>query len=801
METPFVNIYLRVFLISIAVGSVGVAANPPTSEPSSKQPPAKLPAKLPIATADSMRLDPALLDTIDALVEQGIEEAKLPGAVVMVGHAGSVVFHRAYGQRQSTPEPLPMKPETVFDMASLTKPVATATSLMILRDRGVICLHDKVSQHLPEFAENGKQDVTIEQLLLHVGGLIPDNSMSEYREGRDKAVENLMNIDLNYEPGSRFRYSDVGFQILGELVHRKTGKSLHEFSREAIFQPLGMTETGYLPPEALRERAATTEQREGRWMRGEVHDPRAYAMDGIAGHAGLFSTATDLAIYAQMMINWGQYGGVSILNPDTVRAMTAGYTVPTGQRGLGWDKHSGYSSNRGEGMTASAFGHGGFTGTAMWIDPDLELFVIFLSNRVHPHGKGSVNPLAGAIGSIAAKAVLAIRDEDSQAKAPEATAAREPVLCGVDALERDEAALLRGRKVGLITNHTGVTRSGKTTGEFLDSAPSVELIALFSPEHGIAGKLDQAEIADMLDPVTGVKIFSLYGASRKPTDESLEGIDTLVFDIQDIGARFYTYISTMGGAMEVASQKGLRFVVLDRPNPINGVDVAGPILDEGEQSFVGYHTLPVRHGMTTGELAAMLKSEKYPHLDLQIVQCEGWQRKDYYDATGLYWVNPSPNMRNLNQAILYPGIGLLEYTNLSVGRGTDTPFEHIGAPWIDAGKLAIGLNALRLPGVCFIPERFTPESSKYEGELCEGIQILITDREQIEPLQVGFAIALALHRDYPDDWEIKPYARLLNSSRTFQAIDDLKPLEEVRKIAEQGVAEFMQRRAKHLIYE
>lgn len=808
MQIQAMNIYLRVFLITVALGSWGAVCS--ASEPSPEQASPEQaspeqtssnrpPAKLPVADTDALRIDASLLEPIEALVEQAIEEAKMPGAVVMIGHAGSIVFHRAYGQRQVAPEPLPMKPDTVFDMASITKPVATATSLMILRDRGVIFLQDKVSKHLPEFAVNEKQDITIEQLLLHVGGMIPDNSLSEYREGRDKAVENLLNIDLNYEPGSRFRYSDVGFQILGELVHRKTGMNVHEFSQEAIFKPLGMTETSYLPHEKLRERAATTEQREGRWMRGEVHDPRAYAMDGVAGHAGLFSTATDLAVYAQMMINQGTYGGVSILSPATVRTMTAGYRVPGGQRGLGWDKLSGYSSNRGDGMSPSAFGHGGFTGTAMWIDPDLELFVIFLSNRVHPNGKGSVNPLAGAIGTIAAEAVLAIDDEDDEDATEEAKS--EPVLCGVDVLERDQVAQLRGRKVGLITNHTGVTRSGKTTGELLDLAPQVELVALFSPEHGIAGKLDQAEIADMVDPVTGVKIFSLYGASRKPTEESLKGIDTLVFDIQDIGTRFYTYISTMGGAMEVASQKGIRFVVLDRPNPINGVDIAGPILEEGEQSFVGYHTLPVRHGMTTGELAQMLKSEKYPDLDLQIVQCEGWQRSEYYDATGLYWINPSPNMRNLNQAILYPGVGLLEYTNLSVGRGTDTPFEHIGAPWIDAGKLASSLNALELPGVCFIPERFTPESSKYEGEVCEGIQILITDREQIEPLQVGFAIALALHRDFPDQWEMKSYARLLNSPRTFQAIDDLKSLDEVRKVAEQGMAEFNQRRAKHLLYE
>ena len=441
-----------------------------------------------------------------------------------------------------------------------------------------------------------------------------------------------------------------------------------------------MTETGYLPEDALQQRAAPTEQREQRWMQGEVHDPRAYRLGGIAGHAGLFSTAEDLAIYAQMMLQQGCYQGVRILSPVALQTMTRAYDTSGEQRGLGWDKQSRYSSNRAELFTPQAFGHGGFTGTVLWIDPGLDLFFIFLSNRVHPDGKGNVNTLAGRIASIAAAAVTKPSAACHSVNSPP----REEVQTGLDRLEQEAWRPLRGQRVGLITNHTGIDAQGRTNVERLRRAPEVNLVALFSPEHGLAGQLDQAKIDDSTDQASGLRVLSLYGETRKPTAEQLALVDTLVFDIQDIGTRFYTYISTMGLAMQAAAEHGKRLVVLDRPNPINGTHVEGPVLDDGRQSFVGFHTLPVRHGMTVGELARMFQAEMGWEVDLHVVPMSGWRRGEYFDETGLLWVDPSPNMRNLNQAILYPGIGLLETTNLSVGRGTDTPFERIGAPWLDA---------------------------------------------------------------------------------------------------------------------
>lgn len=755
---------------------------------------AETPTRLPRQTPEQTGMAAATLDQIDELVNAGIAEGKLPGAVVMIGHRGSIVFHRAYGQRQTSPEPLPMEPDTVFDLASLTKPIATATAVMRLVDAGQIELDDAVGQHLPRFANRGKEAVTVRQLLLHVGGLIPDNSMNDYQDGPEQSIEKFLNLGLNYEPGSNFRYSDVGFQVLGELIRAKTGQDVAQYAAESIFEPLGMLETTYLPAEPLRLRAATTQQREGRWMVGEVHDPRAYAMGGIAGHAGLFSTADDLAVYAQMMLCDGSYGDAMILKPDTVRRMTRAYDVPRGVRGLGWDKRSGYSSNRGKSMTEAAFGHGGFTGTAIWIDPGLDLFVVFLSNRVHPDGSGAVNPLAGEIGTVAADAAIAAR-----AAEPAATGSR-GVRCGIDVLVEQRFAPLAGRRVGLITNHTGIDRTGVPTRIVLHQAAEVDLVRLLSPEHGIAGKLDQPRIDDTIDPETGLKVHSLYGRDRKPSAESLAGIDTLVFDIQDIGCRFYTYISTMGEAMRAAADAGLRFVVLDRPNPINGIDIGGPLLDAGSESFVGYHTLPVRHGMTVGEIASMLRAELSLDLQLEVIRCEGWNREDFFERSGLIWVNPSPNMRNLNQALLYPGIGLLETTNLSVGRGTDTPFELIGAPWLDAPGFANELMAIGLPGVIFIPTRFTPTSSKFADQACQGIQILITRRDQVDPIRTGLAIAATLVRRHPQAWDPQAYNRLLGNRELFQALTQGSSLEELIRLASQEHDAFLVRRQAFLLY-
>lgn len=364
------------------------------------------PPKLPHARPEEAGMDGRQLEYIDAVVAEGLENRRMPGCVVLVGRHGKVVFLKAYGDRQIEPEREPMTTETVFDLASLTKPIATATSIMRLVEQGKLRLSDRVADHLPEFGQNGKQRITVLHLLTHQGGLIADNPLGDYADGPEEAMRRIDALTPLAEPGERFIYSDVGFITLGRLVEKLSGQPLADVTRTQIFAPLGMTETGYLPDESLRKRAAPTEERDGHAMRGEVHDPRAYHLGGVAGHAGLFSTAENLAIYAQMLLGGGTYEGMRILGPRTVAVMTTPVETPGGLRGLGWDMRTGYSSNRGELFSDRAFGHGGFTGTALWIDPQLDLFVIFLSNRVHPDGKGSVNPLAGRIGTIAAAAIL-----------------------------------------------------------------------------------------------------------------------------------------------------------------------------------------------------------------------------------------------------------------------------------------------------------------------------------------------------------------------------------------------------------
>jgi uncharacterized protein YbbC (DUF1343 family) len=391
---------------------------------------------------------------------------------------------------------------------------------------------------------------------------------------------------------------------------------------------------------------------------------------------------------------------------------------------------------------------------------------------------------------------LAIAATAFAALAQSATATR----TGVDVLAGNGGDVLRGRKVGLITNHTGRTAAGARTVDVIAAAEGVRLVALFSPEHGWEGKVDE-KVGDSRDAATGLPVYSLYGETRVPTDTMLAGIDTLVFDIQDIGCRFYTYVSTMRNCLEAAAQKRLRFVVLDRPNPIGGLRMEGPVLAAARQDFVGAHRIPLRHGMTAGELARMIAGEDGLQVDLQVVPCVGWQRADLWDATGLPWINPSPNMRSLTQALLYPGIGLLEGTNLSVGRGTDTPFEVLGAPWCDGVRLAQRLRAGNLPGVTFVPIAFTPNASKFRGEACSGINVVVTDWRTFEPVRTGIHVACALRELFADGWDHKKLDWLLKHEPTRDAILAGKPADTIVATWQRDLDLFRMRRQPFLLYE
>ena len=753
-------------------------------------------------------MDATRLAGIDAVVEAAIASKAAPGAVVLVGRRGKVVYAKAFGKRSVAPKDEPMTRDSVFDMASLTKPVATATSAMVLIEQGKLRLKDRLGQILPGFDDHGKGAITVEQLLRHRAGFIADNPIGDFASGPEEAWTRIGSLGLTYPPGSSYVYSDVGFMTLGRVVERVSGMSLDQFAEASVFRPLGMTETHFRPKaDDVRMVPTELDKPGGAMLRGVVHDPRARALNGVAGHAGLFSTADDLAVYAQMLLDGGKGpDGRRVLGPLTVEAMTDPADTPENERrGLGWDVSTAQSAPRGELFGPSGFGHTGFTGTSLWADKATGTFVIILTSRLHPDGKGpSPTALRSKIATIAASAVLDPEPRIStapkpRAPTPEAPAVR-PVACGIDVLVKAEFKTLRGLRVGLVTNHTGKTLDGASTIDVLFKAPGVKLVALFSPEHGIRGLVD-AEVSDTKDEATGLPVFSLYGKTRKPTRESLENVDALVYDIQDVGARFYTYISTLGLVMEAAKERGVPLFVLDRPNPIGGLAVAGPVRDDGFESFIAYHPLPVRHGLTVGELAGLFNAVRKIGADLRVVPCEGWSRADLFDRTGLLWVNPSPNMRSLTEALLYPGVGLLEASNIATGRGTDTPFERLGAPWIDARKFSAAVNALGLPGVRSVPVAFTPKERQYAGKECQGVYLAIADRGRFEPVALGVGLATVLKRLYPDDWKPEGFLRMLADRAAYQAVLDGKSWREVERIWGPELDEYLAVRRKYLLYK
>lgn len=733
------------------------------------------------------------LRALDRVVEKAIQAKLLPGAVLWIEAEGNV-YQKAYGHRALKPRLEIMTLDTIFDLASLTKVLGTTPSLMKLVERGSLRLDQSVVSILPEFKGNGKESITVRQLMTHTSGLAPgipkDQAPGNYAEG----MSWIYHCQLQAVPDTVIIYSDLNYHLLGEILQRLSGERIDVFARREIWLPLGM-ETRYAPPESLKRRIAPTEKdAELGYLRGIVHDPTSRRMGCITGHAGAFGTAADVARYARMMLEHGKLEGVRVLEEDSVLAMTHVQTSShiVGSRGLGWDIDSTLAAMpRGKRFTVGeSYGHTGWTGTSVWIDPARKMFVVLMSNRNHPSG-GEVRILRHEVATLAAEAAEGITPKK---------AAPQPVLNGIDVLAANGFRELQGKNVGLITNHTGQSRDGKSTIDLLHQAKGVTLKAIFSPEHGIRGKLDQAVIDDETDTKTGLPVYSLYKSEdRQPTAAQLKGIDTLVFDVQDIGCRYFTYISTMGHCMEAAGKHGLAFFVLDRVNPIGGTIVDGPVAISRE-SFTSYHPIAIQHGMTVGELAEMFRVEKKWKVDLNVIPVANWSRGQRQDDAGLTWVNPSPNMRSLTEAILYPGIAMLEFTKISVGRGTDTPFEHVGAPGIDAEKLAAELRGLKLPGLEIQPTSFTPAASVFANQLCHGVRFKVTDRETARPIDLGLAIARYMVREHAD-YDKANLEKLLVHPGTLAAIRAGKSNAEIRALWANELTEFKKRRKRFLRYE
>jgi uncharacterized protein YbbC (DUF1343 family) len=749
---------------------------------------------------------------IDRVIDEAIQQNRLPGAVLLVGHDGQVVYRKAYGQRAVVPQAEAMTVDTIFDCASLTKVIATTSSLMKLFEEGRFRLNDKVTDYIPEF-QGGKSDITLRNLFTHFSGLAPDVSLKPEWSGNDTGLRLAYTTKPTGPPGVRHVYSDINFILLGELVHRLSGKPLNEYARENVFLPLGMKETTFLPPSSWTPRIAPTERpdKSALPLRGVVHDPTARFMGGVAGHAGLFSTAGDLARFAQMMLNGGELDGVRVFNPLTVAKFTEPQTPPDQPilRGLGWDIDSPYSTNRGELFPIGSYGHTGFTGTSIWIDPSTRSYVILLANSVHPDARPSLVPLRAKVATIAAAAVgITVRgvtltgynETLSGAGVRREVERNGATKTGLDVLVEQKFQPLAGKRVGLITNQTGIDRLGRRNVDLMKSA-GIAVAALFSPEHGIAGREDREGIADAIDAATGIGVFSLYGSTNRPTPEMLRGIDALVFDIQDVGVHFFTYETTMAYAMEAAAKAGIPYYVLDRPDPITGVRVEGPLLDAGNESFVGYFGgLPVRHGMTMGELAKLFNAEKKIGASLTVIPMEDWRRGDWFDATDLPWVNPSPNMRSLKAAMLYPGLGMLEYARISVGRGTDSPFEQIGADFMSGRELAAYLNQRQIAGVRVYPTTFTPSESNFKGVRIEGVRFEIVNREMLDATRLGLEVAGAIQKLYPGKVDLTLNKKLIGSDDAIRRLQAGEDPRTIQQAMQDSVAGFVELRARYLIY-
>jgi len=836
---------------------------------------------------------------VSTLVDQAIGAKKLPGAVVLINHDGRTVFEKAYGNRALEPAVEPMTEDTVFDMASLTKCLVTATAVMQLYEAGKLQFDDPVAKYLPEFAANGKQAVTIRELLTHYSGLPEDIDLKDAwgLTAPDKAegIRRAMNASLEAVPGTHFKYSDINFITLGTLVEKVSGQPLEEYAQQHIFEPLGMTNTHYLafaracgdfdlhgsavslpmtvsvmsahpgpvpcavdgpssevetewmPGEWIPRIAPTQYDDQGsaetnpnyqRMLRGTVHDPTTRRMGGVAGHAGVFSTAADVALFAQALLDRlaGRTSNFP-LKQATLKLMTqaeqpstavAGATIFTSDgktttgvaaRGFGWDLNSAFSRPRGEIFPIGSFGHTGFTGTSLWMDPGSDSFVVILANAIHPRGGAPISVLRGQVASAAARS-LHVGGEPSVANSQ--------TLTGIDVLEASHfEALAQAAKrhnnrlrLGLLTNQTGLDREGRRTIDILEhSLPEVKLKTLFSPEHGLLGTKDTVKIGNDVDLETKLPVISLYGAKseqRHPSLESLKDLDAVVIDLQDVGVRFYTYEALVGYFLEAAAQAHIEIILLDRPNPNGGVAVQGPVSDAGSESYNNYMPMPVRNGMTLGELALYFNSERRVpsptstnilipiHAQLVVVPMQNWSRTQYFDETGLKWTNPSPNLKTPTAATLYPAVGLAEMTNISVGRGTDKPYEHIGAPYINAPELASYLTSRKIPGVTFTPANFAvaEDSNHYpsHGKTIPGIDFTVTDRDAFNSPEMGVELLSALHHLYPEF----QLAKAINWVTNVDTMQALANNDDPRKIAAtwtEDLATFQRRRAAYLLYK
>jgi SSS family transporter len=910
---------------------------------------------------------------ITTLLNTAIAAHQLPGAVVLIGHNNTIAFEHAYGDRKLAGEPgltgqpteaEPMTEDTLFDMASLTKDLATATAIMQLYEaHKITSFDDPLDHYLPAF--NPTHDplrarVTLRMLLTHTSGAAPDVDLRDpwglAAPDRAEGLRRALTTPLAAIPGTTFTYSDVNFILLGYLVEILSGQREDVYARQHIFLPLGMTDTRYLPLDkacgphnvtgaaiawappprgrigmvclpdtwstsVLERTAPTTHDDEGNattnphfdmLTRGTVHDPTARRMGGVAGHAGVFSTAHDVSLFASALLekllhNTGPFplqqstlqlmtapeqpghtpqqipaanaaeqaalageaksaGGPFIAGPHPAMSGVTAASPPTtllglaphypaipGQnlRGFGWDIDTAFSKPRGLIFPIGSFGHTGYTGTSLWMDPASDTYVILLANAVHPRDRHHpISNLRGQVATAAARALgldcpthticdaivtsgsndVLITSASTSAvfhsqtplqeqgfvkgtipQQEESSTPADHTLTGIDVLEATHfAALANLHHLALFTNQSGLDAHGHRTIDILYSltTSNVQLTTLFTPEHGLTTNLDTEHIANGTDPTTHLPIISLYGAhdaDRRPTHAQLASLDAVVIDLQDAGVRFWTYEAATSYFLEAASTEqtqyhhDLQIILLDRPNPLGGLAVQGPLSDPGRESYINTMPLPVRHGLTLGELASYYVATHHLATHLTVVPMQHWQRSEFYAQTGLPWTNPSPNLRGPDAALRYPALGLIEYNNLSVGRGTDHPFSFFGAgipptkpststatggltdtgpptmtPWFHATEVATYLTARNIPGVTFTPttETIADDANHYpfHGQTIEAVRVTLTDPTLADTPELGIEILAALHHLYPTQFNLARAMPLVCNQATMDAL-------------------------------
>jgi SSS family transporter len=882
---------------------------------------------------------PALAPKLDFtpasnLINDAIAYHHLPGAVLLVGHSGHVVFEHAYGDRKLAGEPglngrpAPaerMTEDTIFDMASLSKNLSTSTSIMQLFEQGKLNLDEPVEQLLPAFNPDHdpeRDKVTVRMLLTHTSGEAPDVDLRDpwglAKPDKAEGIRRALSTPLQREPGVRFVYSDINFILLGDIVETLSGEPLDVYAQSHIFKPLGMTETRYLPiakacgphrivgaaivwapaprghmrytcpagdwsTSILSRIAPTTHDDESKadpganphfdmLTRGTVHDPTTRRMGGVAGHAGVFSTAHDVSLFAQALLDRlagrpsnfplkqstlqlmttpeqpGHYAGQLVLaNSAEQSAIVNGekgaqpglaprYPAIHGQdlRGFGWDIDTAFSKPRGMIFPIGSFGHTGFTGTSLWMDPGSDTYVVLLANAVHPRGNAPISNLRGEVATAVAQTLKLYVGAEASASTPSATST------GIDVLESDRFAELTTLaaqhnnvlRLGILTNQSGVDAHGHRTidiiaNDLLKVVPGAKLTTIFSPEHGIFGKQDTTSFGPETDSTTGLRVTSLYGShdsDRRPSHEQLKDLDAVVIDLQDAGVRTYTYEAVTGYFLEAAAREQSEFhhtlniVVLDRPDPINGIDVQGPVSDAGHENYTDYGQIPVRHGMTLGELARFYNGTRHIDAPLTVIAMQNWTRSEFYDQTGLPWVNPSPNLHNLTATLILPALTLLEATNATVGRGTPTPFELIGAglpakdkttgaqpsAWFKASDVADALNARHIPGVTFSATTTIVDDDPihpYHGQTIEAVRIIVTNRNALDSPELGVEMLSVLYKLYPEQFHLQRAANLLANAATEAAIARGDDPRSIAATWQTSLDEFKAAREPYLLYK